>query len=98
MFTSVTSIRTDVRHVLRQMFRLSPLVDVHRLLIPKQSPGSTQVLEGISRLLRIFCYSQRNTFAESAVHTMNPRTRATMSRACVHHASPFQIPSSSETA
>jgi len=43
-------------------------------------------------------YSHRNTFAESAVHTMNVTASAVRSRACAHHASPFQIPSSSDTA
>ena len=44
------------------------------------------------------CYSQRNTFAESAVHTINATASAVRSRVCAHHASPFQIPSSSDTA
>ena len=44
------------------------------------------------------CYSQRNTFAETAVHTINATASAVRSRACADHASPFQIPSSSDTA
>src|SRR5450755_4118937 len=47
---------------------------------------------------RNICYSQRNTLAESAVHTINATASAATSRACAHHASPFQIPSSSDTA
>jgi hypothetical protein len=43
-------------------------------------------------------YSQRNTFAESAVQATNTRTRAAMSPTWTDHASPFQIPWSSDTA
>jgi hypothetical protein len=51
----------------------------------------------ISRASRNPCYSQRNTFAESAVHTTNTTASAATSPTCAHHASPFQIPSSSDT-
>ncbi len=43
-------------------------------------------------------YSQRNTFAESAVQTANTTTRAATSPMCADHASPFQMPWSSATA
>src|ERR1022692_4384168 len=43
-------------------------------------------------------YSQRNTFAESAVQTANTTTRAATSPRWADHASPFQIPWSSDTA
>src|ERR1700679_1311459 len=43
-------------------------------------------------------YSQRNTFAESAVHTANTAASAATSPKCARHGSPFQIPSSSDTA
>ena len=43
-------------------------------------------------------YSQRNTLAERAVHTANTATSAATSPRCARHGSPFQIPSSSETA
>jgi hypothetical protein len=46
----------------------------------------------------ISSYSQRKTFAESAVQTINPRIRAVTSRTWADHASPFQIPSRSDTA
>ena len=43
-------------------------------------------------------YSQRNTFAETAVQIANTTTSATMSPMCADHASPFRIPSRSDTA
>ena len=43
-------------------------------------------------------YSQRNTFAESAVQTANMTARAATSLVCADHASPFHIPWSSDTA
>ena len=43
-------------------------------------------------------YSQRNTFAESAVQIANTTTSAATSPMCADHASPFKIPSRSETA
>jgi hypothetical protein len=43
-------------------------------------------------------YSQRKTFAESAVQTANTTVNATISPRCADHASPFKIPSSRETA
>ncbi len=41
---------------------------------------------------------QRNTFAESAVHTRHTAASAATSPMCADHASPFQMPWSSETA
>ena len=43
-------------------------------------------------------YSQRNTFADIAVQTTNVSTSAATSVPCASHDSPFQIPSSSDTA
>jgi hypothetical protein len=43
-------------------------------------------------------YSQRKTFAESAIQTTNATDNATISPMCANHESPFQIPSSNETA
>ena len=43
-------------------------------------------------------YSQRNTFAESAVQIAKTTTSAATSPMCVDHASPFRIPSRSDTA
>lgn len=43
-------------------------------------------------------YSQRNTFAESAVQTTNTTTSPATSPLCADHASPLQIPCSKETA
>lgn len=43
-------------------------------------------------------YSQRKTFAESAVQTTNTRTNAAMSPTCADQASPSQIPRSRDTA
>jgi hypothetical protein len=37
-------------------------------------------------------YSQRNTFAESAVQTKKTTASAATSPACADHVSPFQIP------
>src|ERR1700686_3860693 len=37
-------------------------------------------------------YSQRKTFADSAVHTTNPNASAAKSLMCADHASPVQIP------
>jgi hypothetical protein len=44
------------------------------------------------------CYSQRNTFAESAVQTTNTTASAATSPMCANHGSPFHIPSISDTA
>jgi hypothetical protein len=44
------------------------------------------------------CYSQRNTFAERAVQMTNTTASAATSPMCGHHASPFHIPSMSDTA
>ena len=43
-------------------------------------------------------YSQRKTFAESAVQTRHTTASAAMSLMCADHASPIQIPCSSDTA
>jgi hypothetical protein len=43
-------------------------------------------------------YSQRKTFAETAVQMMKMMIRAATSTACADHVSPLQIPCSSETA
>jgi hypothetical protein len=43
-------------------------------------------------------HSQRKTFADKAVHTTNVTTSAATSNPCADHGSPFQIPSSSDTA
>src|ERR1700733_8081242 len=42
-------------------------------------------------------YSQRNTFADSAVHTTNTADSAARSARCADHRSPLHIPSSSDT-
>src|SRR5580704_1269024 len=44
------------------------------------------------------CYSQRNTFAESAVNTANTTASAAKSPRCAAHASPFHMPASNDTA
>jgi hypothetical protein len=44
------------------------------------------------------CYSQRKTFAESAVQATNATTSAATSVRCDDHASPFHMPSISATA
>jgi len=51
-----------------------------------------------TRLPRNPGYSQRNTFVESAVQTRNTTINAATSPTCANHASPLQIPSSSDTA
>jgi hypothetical protein len=43
------------------------------------------------------CYSQRNTFADSAVHTINTPASAAKSPRCADQVSPFQMPASSDT-
>src|ERR1700722_15808888 len=43
------------------------------------------------------CYSHRNTFAERAVQTTKTKASAATSPTCADHASPLQIPSSSDT-
>src|SRR5262245_56068407 len=43
-------------------------------------------------------YSHRKTLADIAVQTTNVSTSAATSARCANHDSPFQIPSSSETA
>jgi|SRR5580693_1333604 hypothetical protein len=51
-----------------------------------------------TRLPRGPSYSQRNTFAESAVQTTKTTANAATSPTCADHASPFQIPWSRGTA
>jgi hypothetical protein len=50
-----------------------------------------------NRVSRKLCYSHRNTFAESAVQTTKTKASAATSPTCADHASPLQIPSSSDT-
>ena len=51
-----------------------------------------------TRLPRNSCYSQRNTFAESAVQMTKTTARAATSPTCADHVSPIQIPWRSATA
>jgi hypothetical protein len=76
--------------------QISAELKVHGKLLA--SVPANVALKRISRISRNVCYSQRNTFAESAVHTINTPASAATSPTCAHHASPFQIPSSSDTA
>ena len=60
---------------------------------PRRPQNSSPV-----RFLHIPGYSHRNTLAERTVQITNTKTNAATSPACADHRSPFQIPSSSETA
>src|ERR1700680_37203 len=52
---------------------------------------------GWKRAARNHCSSRRNTFAESAVQTTSTTASAATSPIRADHASPFQIPASSDT-
>ncbi len=76
----------------------------HQGLSPQRVQGITE--EHLATVVRVRsliamlneCYSQRNTFAERAVHTANDTVSATKSDAWARHGLPFQMPSSSDTA
>ena len=68
------------------------------IYVPSKLIVSGNAAATMKRARTSLCYSQRKTFAESAVQTRNTRASAATSPKCADHGSPCQIPASRETA